>query len=159
MFKNLALVLLTLLLVGLLFNKPCNEYKLQRKKRYSLYMVVDSSEHVHVDALVLLNGKTIGVLNEIDTNGNNKVLNLKIYEGVKLPYGAFAAYFESMIGHSYISFTVPENSVVNKYVAPADTINWALVNRVAKLDTLSAKVMMKLVKEVINEVDSSINKK
>ena len=46
MIKNLALVILTLFLVGLLFNKPCNENKLRRKKRYLLYMVVDSSEQV-----------------------------------------------------------------------------------------------------------------
>jgi len=159
MIKNLALVMLSLLLVYLLFNKPCNESKIRNKARYPLYMVVDSNEHVHNDALVLLNGKQIGALNEINANGNKKVLELRIYEGVKLPYGAFAAYFENLLGQSYISFTVPETSLINKYVTPRDTINWALVNRVARLDTMSAKVVMKLVKEVINEVDSSINKK
>ena len=159
MIQKLALVILTLVVVGLIFSKPCNENKLQRKTRYSVYMVVDSSERVHYDALVLLNGKEIGVLNEINPNGNKKVLGLRIYDGAKLPYGAFAAYFESMIGQSYISFTVPETSMVNKYVSPNDTLNWTLVNRIGSVDTVSARVVMKLVKEVINEVDSSINKK
>lgn len=122
-------------------------------------MVVDSSEHVHYDALVLLNGKEIGVINEIDTSGNKQVLNLGIYDGVKLPYGAYAAYFKNILGVSYLSFTFPETSAIYKYVSPGDTLNWALISRVAALDTVSAKVVLKLVKEVINEVDSSINKK
>ena len=159
MFKNLALVLLTLLLVGLLFNKPCNANKLRTNKRYPLYMVVDSSEHVHYDALVLLNGKEIGVLNEIDTSGNKQVLNLGIYDGAKLPYGAYAAYFKSILGVSYLSFTFPESSTIYKYVSPGDTLSWSLISRVAALDTVSAKVVLKLVKEVISEVDSSLNKK
>jgi hypothetical protein len=44
-------------------------------------------------------------------------------------------------------------------VTPDDTLNWALVSRIGNADTVSAKVLMKLVKEVIEEVDSSINKK
>jgi ABC-type transporter Mla subunit MlaD len=159
MIQKIALVILTVVVVVLLFSKPCNENKIRREKRYSLYMVVDSSERVHNDDLVLLNGKEIGILNEIKPNGNKKVLNLRIYDGVKLPYGAFAAYFENMIGQSYLSFTVPETSMINKYVSPNDTLNRALVNRIGSVDTVSAKVVMKLVKEVINEVDSSINRK
>ena len=159
MFKNLALVILSLLLVGLLFNKPCNENKLRRKKRYSIYMVVDNAERVNNDALVLLSGKEIGMLNEISPFNNKKLLNLRIYDGVKLSYGAFAAYFDNTMSQSYLSFTVPENSMVNKYVSPNDTLNWSLVNRLGSVDSVSAKVMMKLVKEVISEVDSSINKK
>lgn len=158
MIQKLALVILSVVVVVLLFSKPCNENKLRRKKRYSLYMVVDSTERVHNDALVLLNGKEIGMLKEINPYGNKKVLNLRIYDGVKLSYGAFAAYFENM-SQSYVSFTVPENSMVNKYVSPNDTLNWTLVNRIGSVDSLSTKAIMKLVKEVINEVDSSINKK
>jgi len=159
MIQKLALVILTLVVVGLIFNRPCNGNKLRREKRYSLYMVVDSSEYVHPDAIVLLNGKEIGVLNEIDTNGNKKVLDLRIYDGAKLPYGSFAAYFKSTLGNSWLSFTFPESSTIFNYVSPGDTLNWTLVNRVAALDTASAKAVMKLVKEVINEVDSSLNKK
>jgi hypothetical protein len=159
MIQKIALVILSVVVVVLLFSKPCNENRLQRKTRYSVYMVVDSSERVHNDALVLLNGKEIGVLNEINSNGNKKVLGLRIYDGAKLPYGAFAAYFENLMSQSYLSFTVPENTMVNKYISPNDTLNWTLVNRIGRVDTGSAKVIMKLVKEVINEVDSSINKK
>lgn len=159
MIQKLALVILSVVVVVLLFSKPCNENKIRRKKRYSVYMVVDSSERVTSDALVLLNGKEIGMLNEINPYGNKKVLNLRIYDGVKLSYGAFAAYFEDIRNQSYLSFTVPENSMVNKYASPNDTLNWALVNRIGSVDSLSTKVIMKLVKEVINEVDSSINKK
>lgn len=159
MIQKIALVILTIVVVVLLFSKPCNENKIRKEKRYSLYMVVDSSERVHNDALVLLNGKEIGILNEINPNGNRKVLNLRIYDGAKVPYGAFAAYFESIIGLSYISFTVPETSMVDKYVSPNDTLNGTFVNRIGSVDTVSAKAVMKLMKEVINEVDSSINKK
>lgn len=159
MIQKLALVILSVVVVVLLFSKPCNENKIRRKKRYSVYMVVDSSERVTSDALVLLNGKEIGMLNEINPYGNKKVLNLRIYDGVKLSYGAFAAYFEDIMYKSYLSFTVPEKSMVNKYVSPNDTLNWALTNRIGSVDSVSAKVIMKLVKEVINEVDSSINKK
>jgi hypothetical protein len=158
MIQKIALVILTVVVVVLLFSKPCNGNKIRREKRYSLYMIVDSSDRVHNDALVLLNGKEIGFLNEINPYGKKKVLGLRIYDGVKLPYGAFSAYFESIMSQSYISFTVPETSVINKYVSPNDTLNWTLLNRIGSLDTVSAKVVMKLVKEVINEVDS-INKK
>jgi hypothetical protein len=122
-------------------------------------MVVDSTERVHHDALVLLNGKEIGMLNEINPNGSKKVLGLRIYDGVKLPHGAFIAYFENMLGDSYLSFTFPEKSTISNYVSPGDTLNWSLINRVGKADTVSAKVIMNLVKEVINEVDSNLNKK
>ena len=159
MIQKLALVILTLVVVGFIFSRPCNGNKLRKEKRYSLYMVVDSSEYVHPDALVLLNGKEIGVLNEIDTNGNKKVLDLRIYDGAKLPYGSFAAYFKSTLGSSYLSFTFPESSTIFNYVPPGDTLNWTLVNRLGNADTVSARVIMKLMKEVIHEVDSSINKK
>jgi hypothetical protein len=159
MIQKLALVILTFVVVGLIFSRPCNNNKLRKGKQYPLYMVVDSSEYVHADALVLLNGKEIGVLNEIDTNGNKKVLDLRIYEGAKLPYGSFAAYFKSTLGNSYLSFTFPETSAISDYVPPGDTLNWSLVSRIGNADTVSAKVIMKLVKEVIHEVDSSINRK
>jgi hypothetical protein len=89
MIQKPVLVILSLVVVVLLFSKPCNENKLRKKKHCPLYMVVDSSEHVHVDAVVLLNGKEIGVLNEIDTNGKKMVLALRIYDCSKLPMVAF----------------------------------------------------------------------
>lgn len=159
MIQKLALVILTLVVVGLIFSRSCNGNKLRKEKRYSLYMVIDSSEYVHPDAIVLLNGKEIGVLNEIDTNGNKKVLDLRIYDGAKLPYGSFAAYFKSTLGNSWLSFTFPETSTISSYVPPGDTLNWSLVNRIGNADTVSARVIMKLMKEVIHEVDSSLHKK
>jgi ABC-type transporter Mla subunit MlaD len=159
MIQKFALVILSVVVVVLLFSKPCNENKIRRKNRYSLYMMVDSTECLHNDALVLLNGKEIGMLNAINPNGSKKVLGLRIYDGVKLPDGAFVAYFESMLGDSYLSFTFPEKSTISNYVSPGDTLNWSLISRIGNADTVSAKVVMKLVKEVINEVDSNLNKK
>lgn len=159
MIQKFALVVLSIVVVALLFNTPCNENKIRRKQKYPLYMAVDSSEHVNDDALVLLNGREVGILKDINPDGRVKFLHMGIYESVKIPYGAFVSYFQSEQGFSYISFTVPKTSNVPKYVSPGDTLNWALVNRIAHMDTLSSKILLKLVKEVLVDMDSSIKKK
>jgi ABC-type transporter Mla subunit MlaD len=155
MIQKLALVILTVMVVTLIFNQPCNENK-HSDKRYPLFVAIDSSDNVRSDAWVLLNGKEIGMVKEVNLAGDKKVVDMSIYADVKIPSGAFASYFENTLGASYISFTYPEKATVGTTINPRDTINMRPLKNGARIDTTSARVLVKIIHDVINVVDSNL---
>ena len=157
MIQKLALVLLTLLLVNLLYSKFCNT-RINTAKRYPLFIAIDSSDNVSNNAIVLLNGKEIGNLKEISSVGDKKLLSLNIYKDVEIPSDAFVSYFGNVTGGGYISFTHPEKSMVLNTIMPNDTINMGSLRNGGKLDSASAKVLVKIISDVINVVDSNLKK-
>jgi ABC-type transporter Mla subunit MlaD len=157
MIQKLALVILTVMVIGLIFNQPCNANK-HSKRRYHLFIKIDSSDNVKSDASVLLNGKQIGIVNEINQAGNKKVVDMSVYADVKIPSGAFVTYFENLTGDSYISFTQPEKSMVLTTINPHDTISMGPLRNGASLDSTSARVLVNIIHDVIKVVDSNLKK-
>jgi hypothetical protein len=121
-------------------------------------MTIDNSDNMRSDTKVLLNGKEIGMLNEVSSTGDNKVLDLGIYEGAEIPSGAFVSYFENVLSGAYISFTFPDKSIVLKNIMPNDTIKLGPLKHNIKTDTTTAKILVKIISDVINVVDSNLRK-
>ena len=156
MIQKLALVILTVMVVALIFNQPCNVNK-HSKRRYPLFITIDSSDNVRNDARVLLNGKEIGIVKEVSLVANKKVFELGIYEDIKIPSGAFVTYFENLSA-SYISFTQPEKSTGLTTINSRDTIRMGPLRNCASLDSTSARVLVNIIHDVIKVVDSNLKK-
>ncbi len=160
MFHKIALVIVTLALVGVLFGKTChrNSISKKRNKTYPVFVVTDTSQYVSTDANVLLNGEDIGKLSDISSTDSTRVLALNIYGDVEIPKGAFVNYHKEMLGGAYIYFTYPESSTSVINIMPHDTVTMESVRYSGKVDTISAKVVIEAVHTIIREVDSSLRK-
>jgi len=91
-----------------------------KDKGYVLYALVGDASGLNKKSRVKLRGVKVGVIDNMELNGNYVKLKLLIQKGVKIPKGSMVAVAQdNVLGGKYLKI-IPSNS--NEYYKPGDVI-------------------------------------
>jgi ABC-type transporter Mla subunit MlaD len=132
------------------------------KGDYNLHLIIDKVCNVNAGSKVLLEGKEIGRVEEVTVIDTNMVIvNLRIYNGVRIPKINDVKCTENILGDTFIKVSFGANEPVDKsgYLRDKDTLYGKYTSEFKKLDSTSTQEIFNKLNDLKNTVDSIIEKK